>query len=925
MHGRGRGLLVLYFILVTRCGTVKLGCLGRGCTTQKPNDISCGIGVTLANRPTHPTHSLSTHMDYPDYPPQQQQQQQQQQSSSQRGWPSQPFPTPTSPGPFYFQQTSPTNGTPPTNLNMRPATHQQGPFQDQQLHAQHPLAHPIPHHSHSHSSGSATLSVSPISPVSPGDFSPVHLSTQSNFSFNFPDPSANSGLSPAQDPVLSQRRPSTGSHSTSSAELSVEKSVPRKRSLTSAAPASHAPALATHSMHAHSQSHSGYTTAHGHSHPIITTTASSPPPPSPTSPSSSHASHSISLSHSHSHTSLSQSPSHPGFQSQHSTQVQLDINANPNPYDDLDGAAPFGIISDDVSDDEYGLACASGSGGAVTGKAGAGQGTAQGVSGKAMGTNNFVTKLYHMINDPKSQHYIMWTEHGTSFVVSNVGEFSRSILGSHFKHNNFSSFVRQLNMYGFHKINRTPRAQRTSTSSQTWEFSHPKFLRERPDLLDAIKRKALEPDPRERGRVELPGEVARFLGSIREENRALWQEIRQLGGQIPPQFTNSLGSPSHSKSLSVLTQNHTLSHSRSSSNLGDEGERDGVWDDEEPTSGGPGGATGNTEPFGGLHIQTAVGGTVPLSLAGLSPSLHTHSPSPQPPSPSEEWCRWAEAEIAKGKRRVDKLVHVVRVLVNVMNSGANNPAAKGTGPALGPSTGTGKTGEGEDVLATILRDLHALSLDRSSHPPSPSGSPNLMHLQGQSPNIYITSPTSPSPFVPLHGPTPQSHPASRMGLPTLSIPAGSGFALHTPSSSPTGSDYPGTCFMQRSFGPRNHGHSPQPSITLTPDDDGERGECKRPRVDGGAPVEGNVGVGIGMGVETGEMEVVADTEEDSKLPTPLSLTGTPCLGSDSASMWRAGGDGNTGASNNTSAGGTGTNGPNVSGWGRRRSGSGYGR
>ncbi|PCH36448.1 winged helix DNA-binding domain-containing protein, partial [Wolfiporia cocos MD-104 SS10] len=100
-----------------------------------------------------------------------------------------------------------------------------------------------------------------------------------------------------------------------------------------------------------------------------------------------------------------------------------------------------------------------------------------------------------MINDPKSAQFINWTDLGTSFVVSNVGEFSRTILGSHFKHNNFSSFVRQLNMYGFHKINRTPRAQRTSADVQTWEFSHHKFLRGRPDLLEEIKRKALEPDP----------------------------------------------------------------------------------------------------------------------------------------------------------------------------------------------------------------------------------------------------------------------------------------------------------------------------------------------------------------------------------------------------------------------------------------------
>ncbi|KAH0583106.1 hypothetical protein H2248_010992 [Termitomyces sp. 'cryptogamus'] len=152
-------------------------------------------------------------------------------------------------------------------------------------------------------------------------------------------------------------------------------------------------------------------------------------------------------------------------------------------------------------------------------------GASMNVLGKPLATNNFVTKLYQMISDAKSAHYIAWTELGTSFVVSNVGEFSRSILGSHFKHNNFSSFVRQLNMYGFHKINRTPRAQRTSTDAQTWEFSHHKFLRGRPDLLDEIKRKALEPDPAIKHRVELPGEVAAQLGAMRDENRRVWEQL----------------------------------------------------------------------------------------------------------------------------------------------------------------------------------------------------------------------------------------------------------------------------------------------------------------------------------------------------------------------------------------------------------------
>ncbi|KAG6909803.1 hypothetical protein DXG01_015296 [Tephrocybe rancida] len=175
---------------------------------------------------------------------------------------------------------------------------------------------------------------------------------------------------------------------------------------------------------------------------------------------------------------------------------------------------------------------------AGSGPPGGGVGGTMNVLGKPLATNNFVTKLYQMINDAKSAHYIAWTELGTSFVVSNVGEFSRSILGSHFKHNNFSSFVRQLNMYGFHKINRTPRAQRTSTDAQTWEFSHHKFLRGRPDLLDEIKRKALEPDPAMKHRVELPGEVravskspvaipevAAQLGAMRDENQRMWNQL----------------------------------------------------------------------------------------------------------------------------------------------------------------------------------------------------------------------------------------------------------------------------------------------------------------------------------------------------------------------------------------------------------------
>ncbi|KAI8640630.1 HSF-type DNA-binding-domain-containing protein [Parasitella parasitica] len=108
------------------------------------------------------------------------------------------------------------------------------------------------------------------------------------------------------------------------------------------------------------------------------------------------------------------------------------------------------------------------------------------------GVSTFISKLYNMVEDGLHQNLISWNPSGTSFFVSNATQFAQQVLPEYFKHSNFSSFVRLLNMYGFHKINKSPRGQRGNNENEIWEFSHLKFQHSRPDLLKEIKRKAMD-------------------------------------------------------------------------------------------------------------------------------------------------------------------------------------------------------------------------------------------------------------------------------------------------------------------------------------------------------------------------------------------------------------------------------------------------
>uniref|UniRef100_A0ACD5VVC3 Uncharacterized protein n=1 Tax=Avena sativa TaxID=4498 RepID=A0ACD5VVC3_AVESA len=133
----------------------------------------------------------------------------------------------------------------------------------------------------------------------------------------------------------------------------------------------------------------------------------------------------------------------------------------------------------------------------------------------------FVAKTFHMVSDPATDAVVRWGGASNTFIVLDPAAFSDFLLPAYFKHRNFASFVRQLNTYGFRKID-----------PDRWEFAHESFLRGQAKLLPLIARK------KKRAGAAGSEEVGEVRGTIqavqklRDERRGMEEELQAMDRRL---------------------------------------------------------------------------------------------------------------------------------------------------------------------------------------------------------------------------------------------------------------------------------------------------------------------------------------------------------------------------------------------------------
>jgi hypothetical protein len=91
-----------------------------------------------------------------------------------------------------------------------------------------------------------------------------------------------------------------------------------------------------------------------------------------------------------------------------------------------------------------------------------------------------------MLNEAEQtgcEDILSWLPCGTMFKVHNVEKFSELVMPSYFRRGRYKSFLRQLNLYKFHRVTKGG-----DEDQRRGAYKHPSFRRNQEDMLGMVRR-----------------------------------------------------------------------------------------------------------------------------------------------------------------------------------------------------------------------------------------------------------------------------------------------------------------------------------------------------------------------------------------------------------------------------------------------------
>ena len=169
----------------------------------------------------------------------------------------------------------------------------------------------------------------------------------------------------------------------------------------------------------------------------------------------------------------------------------------------------------------------------------------------------FVSKLQVLLSDSKFQDAIRWSGNGEAIVIYDADTFKRIVLdktAEMFKTKNFTSFVRQLNLYGFRKVPTNGK----SDPNKNMKFEHPHFVQSKPQMMHLVQRTCSSSKKRKTGEIlsrvyaekmSRSEERAGRKGESHARERAAW--LNNYYQQATKKRANKVSSSSPNHQLSV--------------------------------------------------------------------------------------------------------------------------------------------------------------------------------------------------------------------------------------------------------------------------------------------------------------------------------------------------------------------------------------